>query len=209
MVVYADGHYIVFYSDRTGNGQIWRMDKDGDSPTQLTYNLVEGSIGGFSPDGKWVVYSKKGAGVWKVPVGGGNPVHLTDAEADYPTVSPDGKLIAYSYNDPSANPPERFASPPRGIAVMASAGSPPKKLFRIPNLTSFRWVADGRSLLYTKNEGGIDNFWNQPIAGGVPKQITHFNNQEIDSFDLSSDGKWLVVSRGTVRQDVVLIRDLR
>jgi Tol biopolymer transport system component len=154
MVVYADGHYIVFYSDRTGNGQIWRMDKDGDSPTQLTYNLVEGSIGGFSPDGKWVVYSKKGAGVWKVPVGGGNPVHLTDAEADYPTVSPDGKLIAYSYNDPSANPPERFASPPRGIAVMASAGSPPKKLFRIPNLTSFRWVADGRSLLYTKNEGG-------------------------------------------------------
>jgi hypothetical protein len=43
----------------------------------------------------------------------------------------------------------------------------------------------------------------------MPTQITHFNSEEIDSFDLSQDGKRIVMSRGTIRQDVVLIRDLR
>ena len=47
------------------------------------------------------------------------------------------------------------------------------------------WVADGHSLLYAKNEGGVDNFWSQPIAGGMPKQMTHFNDQKIDA--LSKD----------------------
>ena len=94
---------------------------------------------------------------------------------------------------------------------MAFDGGPPTKHFDIfsPTETWFRWGMDGRSLLYTKNEGGVDNIWSQPIAGGTPKQITHFNSEVISSFDLSRDGKRLVMSRGTSKQDVVLIRDLR
>jgi Tol biopolymer transport system component len=209
--VSPDGRYIVFCSDRTGNWQIWRMDVDGDNPKQLTFNTFEGSIGDFSPDGRWVVYSNHGAekGIWKISIEGGNPIRLKGVEAADPAVSPDGKMIAYSYKDPSAYPPERFANPSRGVAIMASAGSAPTKIFQIPNLSSFRWVADGHSLLYAKNEGGVDNFWSQPIAGGMPKQMTHFNDQKIENFDVSRDGKQLVMSRGTVRQDVVLIRDLR
>jgi Tol biopolymer transport system component len=206
-----DGRYIVFYSDRTGNGQIWRMDNQGDNLKQLTYNKFDGLIGDFSPDGRWVVYSNQGAekGIWKIPIEGGNPIRLKGVEAADPAVSPDGKMIAYLYKDPSAYPPERFANPPRGVAIMAFAGSAPTRIFQIPNLSSFRWVADGHSLLYAKNEGGVDNFWSQPIAGGMPKQMTHFNDQKIENFDVSRDGKQLVMSRGTLRQDVVLIRDLR
>ena len=44
-------------------------------------------------------------GIWKLPIEGGNAVCLSDAEAADPTVSPDGKMIAYLYKDPSANPP--------------------------------------------------------------------------------------------------------
>ncbi len=199
--VSPDGHYIVFSSDRSGSSQIWRMDSDGNNPKKLT------SLGGFSldcsPDGKWVVYLSE-KGIWKVPMEGGNPVRLSDAEAQYPTISPDGKMIAYSYEDPLANPPQ-------GVAIMAFEGGPPMKHFDILSWwgTWFRWGTDSRSLLYTKNEGGVDNIWSQPIAGGTPKQITHFNSELISSFDLSPDGKRLVMSRGTRKQDVVLIRDLR
>jgi hypothetical protein len=93
---------------------------------------------------------------------------------------------------------------------MAFEGGPPTKRFDIPHgeRTAFRWAADGRLLLYSKSEGGVSNLWSQPIAGGTPKQITHFNNEEIDDFDVSRDGKGLVMSRGTPKQDVVLIRDL-
>jgi Tol biopolymer transport system component len=202
--VSPDGHYIVFDSDRSGSEQIWRMDSDGNNPKQLTNSPFQEGIPDCSPDGKWVVYSKWGAekGLWKIPMDGGNPVRLSDAEAHVPTISPDGKAIAYSYEDPSANPPH-------GIAIMAFEGGPPMKRFDTPQSARFRWAADGRSLLYTKNERGVSNLWSQSIAGGTPKQIAHFNSEEITSFDLSRDGKRLVMHRGTSKQDALLIRDLR
>jgi hypothetical protein len=98
--------------------------------------------------------------------------------------------------------------PPHGIAIMAFEGGPPMKRFDISQAW-FRWAADGRSLLYTKNEGAVSNLWSQPIAGGTPKQITHFNSELFAGFDLSRDGKRIVMSRGTIREDVLLIRDLR
>ena len=135
------------------------MDSDGNNPKQLTDSPFQDSGSDCSPDGKWVVYSKGGAekGVWKVPMEGGDPVRLNDAEAHNPTISPDGKMIAYSYEELSANPPY-------GVAIMAFEGGPPMKRFDIPQRTWFRWAADSRSLLYTKNEGGVENIWSQPIA---------------------------------------------
>ena len=103
------------------------MDSDGNNPKQLTDSPFQDPGSDCSPDGKWVVYSKWGSekGVWKVSMEGGNPVRLSDTEAHVPTISPDGKMIAYSYEDASA-------SPPRGIAIMAFEGGPPTKRFDIP-----------------------------------------------------------------------------
>ena len=92
---------------------------------------------------------------------------------------------------------------------MALEGGPPTKRFDIPKQSQFRWAADSRSLVCNKKEGGVFNLWSQPIAGGMPMQLTHFNSGWIWGFDLSRDGKRLVMSRGTIKQDVVLIRDLR
>ncbi|MGA8616980.1 MAG: hypothetical protein WB660_00455 [Candidatus Sulfotelmatobacter sp.] len=69
--VSPDNHYIIFDSDRTGSEQIWRIDSDGNNPKQLTDRPLLEPGGDCSPDGKWVVYSKRGAekGVWKVSHG--------------------------------------------------------------------------------------------------------------------------------------------
>jgi Tol biopolymer transport system component len=94
---------------------------------------------------------------------------------------------------------------------MAFEGGTPTKRFDIgvESPTYWRWAADSRSIFYTRNEGGADNIWSQPIAGGTPKQITYFNSEVFAGFDLSRDGKRLVMSRGTEKRDVMLIRDLR
>jgi eukaryotic-like serine/threonine-protein kinase len=202
--VSPDGRYIGFVSDRTGSLHVWRTDIDGANPKQLTNSPLESWDLGpdFSPDGKWVVYIKWGPeqGIWKVPIEGGNPVRLNNAEAHSPAVSPDGRWIAYSYSDP-------LAVPTRGVAIMPFEGGTTKRLEISPQ--ALRWDPDGRSLLYTKNEGGVENIWRQPIAGETPKEITHFSSDLIFYFDVSRDGKRLVMDRGRVTSDVVLIRDVK
>ena len=65
-------------------------------------------------------------------------------------------------------------------------------------------MPDGRSFLYSTQKDNAVNMWSQPIDGGEPKQLTKFPNIG-HSFDLSPDGKQIVVSRGTSTSDVVLI----
>jgi Tol biopolymer transport system component/class 3 adenylate cyclase len=197
--VSPDGRYVIFVSSH----HIWRIDMDGNNAKQLTNSPLDLFGSDVSPDGKWVVYAKWGAekGIWKVSIEGGDPVRLREAEAGDPTISPDGRWIAYSYQD-------KNATPKQGVAIMAfDGGSPTRRIDLVAD--QFRWDADGHSLLYTENEGGVSNIWRQPIEGGTPTQVTHFVSEGVDSFDVSRDGKRLIMNRGRQTSDAVLIRDLR
>ena len=203
--VSADGRYIVYGSDLTGSFQIWRMDIDGNNPQQLTNepNQPLPSVD-VSPDSKWVIYRKSGEqkGIWKVPIEGGKSVQLTDRSVNSGfTVSPDGKMIAYTYEDSTM-------SPPRGGVIMPIAGGPPISVFDIPQ-SLLRWTADSRAVLYLKPEDGVSNLWIQPIGGGTPKQLSHFHGGVIHGFDLSKDGKQLAIEHVTESDHVVLIRDVK
>jgi Tol biopolymer transport system component len=203
--VSGDGRYIVFVSDRSGNPHLWRMDIDGNDPIQLTNSPEEFLVFGSpecTPDGKWVFYSKgrPDAGIWKVSIEGGNPVRISNGQSNsHPAVSPDGKMLAFSYDELSGR---------NGVEIVALVGDAPVKQFDIAT-TTIRWTPDSRSFLYIKNEGGVSNIWSQPISGEAPKQISHFNSLLIANFDLSRDGKQLVMNRGTANRDVVLIRDMK
>jgi len=202
--VSASGRHIVFLSDRTGSFHVWKMDIDGNNPQQLTNNTNDAFANpDVSPDEKWVVYCKVGEeqGIWKVPMAGGDPVRLNNHRANNPVVSPDGKSIAYTYVDPKV-------TPSRGLAIMAFDGGPPTKLFDIP-AEALHWTPDGRYLLYVNNAGDVWNLWSQPVAGGPPKQITHFSQYSISGFDLSGDGKRLVMDRFTDSNHVILIRRVK
>ena len=198
---------IVYSSGVDGN--IWVMGSDGSNPKQLTSN-AEGDflfLPRVSPDGHYIVSPSLHSGLvqlWRMDSDGNNPKQLTDSFAGVGSdCSPDGKWVVWG---------SKFDSE-KGVwkVPMEGEGGPPTKHFDIFSSigTSFRWGADSRSLLYTKNEGGVDNIWSQPIAGGKPKQMTHFKSELISSFDLSRDGKRLVMSRGTIKHHVLLIRDLR
>jgi hypothetical protein len=69
-----------------------------------------------------------------------------------------------------------------------------------------RWSADSQSLTYVDYRGGMENVWAQPIDGGPAKQLSNFTESKIFSFDWSRDGS-LVVSKGVITSDVVLITD--
>ncbi|HUQ30822.1 MAG TPA: protein kinase [Pyrinomonadaceae bacterium] len=206
-VVTPDGRYIIFTSSRSGQRNVWRMNLDGSDLQRLTTSMVD-FLPAVSPDGRWVVYSSLTSGnptLWKVPVGGGTPEEIINRLAINPTVSPDGRLIAYLFTEA----PD-LSAPPNRMAIIPFEGGEPIKTFEIPGglagaRTILHWSQDGRSVLYTVIVNNVSNIWSQPVGGGKPAQLTNFKEHIITSFEWSRDGKQLAVSRGVLIRDVVLI----
>jgi len=206
----ADGHYVVFSSNRANKGafNIWRMDIEGSNPVQLMHGSGEVQPV-CSPDGRWVVYSQGGPSttpeqktLWKVPIDGGEPVELCDRPSSGAAISPDGTSIACWYKLDSASPSK--------IALIPFAGGPPITILDATrtSIHPVRWSPDGQAGNYVDARPFVSNIWSQPISGGPPKQITQFTSEQIEGFDWSRDGT-LICSRLHGVQDVVLITDFR
>jgi Tol biopolymer transport system component len=127
-------------------------------------------------------------------------VRITERGGFDPNVSPDGKLLACGYR-PAPADKNRFA-------LIPIEGGQPKLISDWPALFGrLRWTPDGSGLAYAARQSGVGNIWVQPIDGGAPKQLTHWNPAPIFSFDWSRDGKWLAYASGSLTSDVVLISD--
>jgi Tol biopolymer transport system component len=74
-----DGRWIYFASNRSGTMQIWKQSPDGGEPVQVTQG---GGVTPFeSPDGRFLYFARAfgDAGVWRVPVEGGQEVAVLGA----------------------------------------------------------------------------------------------------------------------------------
>ena len=190
-----DGRYIVFMSDRGGTNHIWRMDIDGNNTKQLTNGIGE-LYPECSPIGPWVVYQSADQQVLKLPLDGGEPVQLIQNVYGRVAISPDGKRIAAGYD-----------REPYGVAVYPFAGGDRQELVDI-HYAYVRWTPDGRSLAYFADKYPSE-ISSQPVDGGPPIRLTNFNSDRIFGFAWSKDGKQLALARGTLTNDVVLIKDFR
>jgi eukaryotic-like serine/threonine-protein kinase len=197
------GGEIAFAANRAGKANIWKIGTDGSSPEQLSHGNFD-ELSSCSPDGKWAVFQSFRAGqvaIWKIPLEGGNETQLTDYTSQFPSVSPDGKWIAFRDARNMKNPK---------IAVMSIDGGPPVKSFsytaNVPGNPYFQWSPDGRAIDCVDDRKGVCNLWAQPLAGGPPKQITHFNSDLIFNFAWSKNGD-LALSRGSQTNDAVLIKN--
>ncbi len=208
-VVSLPGGFIAFQHFDINGVNIWRMDMDGSNLKQLTHGKVDLSPA-VSPDGRWVVFTRAESGKYflmKVPSEGGPASELTDYGSENPSVSPDGEWIACFY----------FPSPdqPVSLAIIPFAGGQPVKVFPLPATAGtprhdilLHWTPDGRAIAFINSVNGVGNIWEQPVAGGPPKPMTHFTSDEIFWFDWSRDGR-LALSRGTDTTDAVLIKNFQ
>lgn len=205
--VSGDGRYVVFQSIRSGNRNIWRVDIDGSNPKQLTEGVSEDAAPVCSPDGRFVVFTSNRSGkvaIWKVAIDGGPASQLVDRVSQFPSISPDGKLIAYFYNDEQAN------NQPKLSMIPFEGGEPVKTidLSRTVQPIAFGWMPDARSVAYLASVSGSFNVWTQPIDGTAPKQLTNFKSSLISNFAISRDST-IAVYRVSATRDIVLIKDFR
>jgi hypothetical protein len=71
------------------------------------------------------------------------------------------------------------------------------------------WRPDGMALDYVRRVNGTSNLWEHPLAGGPPKPLTRFSSGQVFDFSWSPDKSKLLLSKGSVTSDVVLITDER
>jgi Tol biopolymer transport system component len=142
-----------------------------------------------------------------VPINGGAPVDILENPGEsIPgriAISPDGKLLAFPYDLESNGPVLNL-----GIAPIS--GGPLVKTFYVAGeFKGLRWSPDGRGLQYLLQKNGATNLWEQPVTGGPPRQLTKFTSGGIFDFNWTADGKQLLLARGQVTSDVVLLSNLR
>jgi len=197
------GDFLTFtQEDANRHANIWRMDRDGGNPKPLTVG-DKNFRSVVSPDAQWVIFTSQQGGksvLMKLPIAGGTPTQLTVYNSFFPAVSPDGKWIACWYF-PGQNQPAQ-------LAIVPFEGGEPAKLFALPTTSggNIRWTPDGRAVAFLNHVNDAVNLWEQPVAGGLPKQVTHFTSESIFYFDWFRDGR-LVLSRGTEPIDAVLIKN--
>jgi Tol biopolymer transport system component len=185
------------------------VDADG---SNLTILVAKGMImfPVCSPNSQSVFYVDWPSKILRVPVEGGTPSEVAtglgksiDGQL---IISPDGKFLAYMFEEFTPEPVSK-------LAVIPVDGSSPTKVLQVPGWTYeralLRWSPDGKGLQSLITQRGVTNIWEQPLAGGKPKRLTNFTSGRIFDFNWAPDGKQLVLTRGDVSSDVVLLSNFR
>jgi len=98
-----DGRSILFTSDRSGNLDLWRLDRASGELRRLTEHEASDWDPALSPDGRHLLFSSNRTGrfqIWIADADGSAPRQVTDLEnAQNPTMTGDGEWIVFTLQD--------------------------------------------------------------------------------------------------------------
>lgn len=198
--VTPDGKTLLFGSARSGIPNIWSIGTDGNGLKQLTKD-AEDYYPSMDISGKWIIFSSWMRGpntVMKIPAGGGERSDVTTENGNSPVFSPDGSTVYFVASSEGR----------RYVSSIPVAGGTVKRLFEAPkNMSTILLRPNTNEISYLITTDGVSNVFTRPVDGGQQKQFTHFKENFIASFAWTPDGKSVVVTRGELRSDVVLLTD--
>lgn len=186
---------IIFASDRVHDRELWTMESDGSSLTQLTDNGGFGELYDeptYSADGQKIVFSRRGAfpgfAIWSMDADGTNQTQLTANPPFYTdgvaTWSPDGATIAFmsGRDDPSGE-----------IYVMSSDGSNVTRLtFSSGFDTQPAYSPDGTRIAFESSRDGDNDIYLMDTDGSNVIQLTGTSDAALDgNVEWSPDGQRL------------------
>ena len=191
--------------------ELWTANADGSDARRLTNHPGYDAEATMSPDGAWMVFTRKHDGdvdLYKMRPDGRDLVRLTD-QPGYDGgafFSHDGKRIVWRTHrtdDSTANATFRrllaldLVKPSRmDLWVMNADGSGQRRITDKPG-ASFApyFTPDDKAILYSSNwhnpRGRDFDLWMVPVEGGEPQPVTR--DPDFDGFPMfSPDGRWLV-----------------
>jgi eukaryotic-like serine/threonine-protein kinase len=194
--------YLIFDRFLGNKVELWRADADGSNAIKLADDTRQSEC---SPDGTSVIFFNPDK-LSRIPIEGGAPTVIPNIAPDDIgafRVSPDGKSIALAYEEGRPIPTDKFAIVPIGGGALTNIMPAPRAG------RGLDWAPAGKALQFALIRNGASNIWEQPLSGGPPKQVTNFTSDQIFDFKWSRDGKTLLMSRGRVDRDVILLSNFR
>ncbi len=183
---------------------LWRLNSSTGELKQITFGRGN-TQPTCTPDGKWIFYLNfEGVSrIFKVSIDGGKPVEIVRGNVNLPVVSPDGTLLAYGRTDgQGANLKSKI------VVQKLEGGATVNEIEARANYFALKWTADGHALTYVQNTtGNTQNVYMQPLAGGAPIQLTHFDSEPavVSDYAWSRDGKKFAVTRARYNDTDVVI----
>lgn len=202
--VWKDGHRIHTLAYDLDNGEVTDLTPgDMDSPSMVTGGGNAGLA--VSPDGSELCFAANADSndwetsnkdLWIVATAGGEHQNITDENEAYdasPSYSPDGRYIGYLLQQVPG-----YESDCIRLAIYDRKTKQSTVLTDAFDnwINSFQWAPDSRSIYFTADVQGHSPLHKIDIAGKKIHQVLDLKT--IDSFDISPDGKKVVITRRSV-----------
>ncbi len=202
-----DSKTIFYTSVSKGVFQIYAKAADGSGTERLVLESADATVypSSVSPDGRYLVYDRRlngkepGDQIWALPLSGeGKPFPIVQDALDEraPTVSPDGKWLAYQTNE--SGRPEIYitAFPASGAKwqVSSNGGITPK------------WRRDGKELFFLDPLDyivAVDvNTSGNAVKLGAPHTLFQAVGIQRDfgPYDVTADGKKFLINSGNLKE---------
>jgi Tol biopolymer transport system component len=195
------GRRVAFSVEQRGQTLLYVMNVDGTQARVITSALSLLGTPAWHPSGDSITSSALVNGsprLFRIALDG----TATQLGSDYaidPAWSTDGRFVVYSGPDIGTS----FA-----LNALTTAGAP----YAMPKLTltrgtrRIRFIEQGRALVVARGSIAHKDLWRVDLETGAERQLTRLASDfNIHDFDVSQDGRELVLERIQDRSDVVML----
>ncbi len=215
-----DGSRIAFVSTRTGNGDVYVLTLASGELQRITFDDQPEQLDAWSRDGKWLYFSSSREDIsgmsdeYRVHSDGGTPMPVAAdryAAEFWGAPSPDGSALAITARGVSRGQWWRKGHShldESEIDLVRDDAHGTPTYTPVVGMGSKSgwpmWSANGQTIFFVSDRTGFGNLWSQPVAGGEPRQLTHFTDGRVLWPAISTDGRTIVFERhfGVWKYDV-------
>jgi Tol biopolymer transport system component len=197
-----DGRYVAFSIRQHRQSFLYVMQADGTNTRIVADSLDLQGAPAWAPDGQSITSAADDHGVphlFRVPVNGPSPTSFVQEYSVDPVWAPDGRFVVY-------------LGPDIGTTFSVKAVTPEATPHSLPALTLTRgarhlaFLPGGRALVLLRGEIEHKDLWLIDLETGAERQLTNLLPEfDIRDFDISPDGREVVLERVQERSNVVLL----